>query len=71
MPLPNEIQNYGECEPEFNTGLTFDDRYVAASKWEMSEADIMKENGVYEELYNEEPEVAISRMDFDYEDYRS
>ena len=54
--MPNEISQDNECAPEKMTGLTFDERYVAASKFSMTEADIMKENGVYDELYNEEPE---------------
>ena len=34
------------------TGLTYDERYEAAKNWQMNELDIMKENGVFEELYN-------------------
>lgn len=37
----------------------------------MSEMDIMKENGVYDELYNEEPEQAIDMMNFDMDEWKS
>ena len=35
----------------------------------MNERDIMVENGVYHELYNEEPEPAIDVMNFDMDAY--
>ena len=51
MALPNELQEGKSCPVEPNTKLTNDERYTRAQNWEMSEADIMKENGVYERLY--------------------
>ena len=32
-----------------------DDRFVSATEWEMSDLEIMKENGVYDELVTQEP----------------
>lgn len=54
--LPNEMQRNGECKPEVNTGLVFDDRFDSASNWEMSEAELMRQNGVFDSLYNMQPE---------------
>ena len=36
----------------------------------MNERDIMYENGVYHELYNEEPEPAIDVMNYDMDTYQ-
>ena len=64
QPLPNEIVQVPECEPERNTGLTIDERFSSATHWSVNELDMMKENGVYHELYNEEPEKASYAMGF-------
>ena len=37
--------------------MIYDGRYKAATLWSMSEADIMKENGVYGRLYKQEPKA--------------
>lgn len=51
----SEVIQASECPLEINTGFTHDDRYHPLTQWKTSEADIMKENGVYEKLFN--PEV--------------
>ena len=50
--------------------MTYDERYQAASKFSISELDMMKQNGVFDELYNEEPEPAIDTLNFDMDTYQ-
>ena len=62
--LPSEVMKPSTCQLEKNTGKTFDERYSQASIFQMSEMDIMKENGVYERLYKQEAE-AVGYMRYD------
>jgi len=55
------------CDLDDVTGETFDSRYSVATRWQMHNYEVMKENGVYQMLYKQEPDVAIgSRYDYDY-----
>lgn len=55
------------CAYDSYTGETYDTRYKATNKWQMSNYDIMKENGVFKAVYRPEPEVATGILgDYDY-----
>ena len=47
--LPSEVLQAGDCPSDT------DSRYTEASDWEFSEGSIMRENGVFDRLYNQEP----------------
>ena len=53
--LPMEVMQSTECPFEPNTGLTYDERFREISEWETNETKIMRDNGVYDRLVNEEP----------------
>jgi len=53
ISLPNEVMQAGECPVEPNTGFLTDERYKAAQLWSLSEAEIMRENHVFD-LFREQ-----------------
>ena len=55
VALPNELSDLKLCERQQSTGFTQDGRFKKASNWEMTEGDIMRENGVFERLYKQDP----------------
>ena len=48
-PLPSEVLQVGDCPSDT------DSRYTEARGWEFSEGSIMRESGVFDRLYYQEP----------------